>query len=242
MTVSPFLRLIVSGERRAAARAARRGVLVLAGALAALAIAGLVVFPPGLGTRATLTGAGLVLLVLSALLALRMWRIIVVAERWVGTDGSVLELTPDGLVAGGDVRVPWASVSGVWAQDRGAALRARADRRVIGGPGRVLLRAGTSTGELTIGVTDVATITDPAGRVRRFARLPGGQTPGRIEIPLGAWFGSQDLADAVAAARAVLPSEVPVRLTDGVMDYAAAWAGTADDVATIRRREAARSA
>jgi hypothetical protein len=235
-------RFLVSPQRRAAARSARRGVVLLAGALAVLAVVGLVVFPPGIGTRATLTGASLVLLVLSALLALRIWRVAVVADRWVGSGGRVLEFTDDGLIAAGDVWVPWDSVSGVWAQDRGAALRARADRRVIGGPGRVLLRAGVSTGELTIGVTDVATITDPARRVRRFARLPGGQTPGRIEIPLGAWFGTDELAAAVSAARAVLPAEVPARLTDGVTDYAAAWAGTADDVATIRRREASRAA
>lgn len=234
--------LVVPPERRAAARSARRGMLILAGALAVLAVAGLVVFPPGIGTRATLTGASLVLLLVSALLAVRIWRVAVVADRWVGHDGSMLELTPEGLVAGGDVHVPWASVSGVWAQDRGAALRARADRRLIGGPGRVMLRAGVSTGELTIGVTDVATIADPARRVHRFTRLPGGQTPGRIEIPLGAWFGSRELADAVAVARTALPPDVPARLTDGVMDYAAAWAGAADDVATIRRREASRSA
>jgi hypothetical protein len=239
--MAALARFAVSAERRAAARAARRGVLLLTAGLAALAVAGLIVFPPGIGTRPTLTGASLVLLLVSGLLALRIWRVVVVADRWVGADGAVLEFTDEGIVVADDVRVPWAAVSGVWGQDRGAPLRARADRRMIGGPGRVMLRAGVSTGELTIGVTDVSAVTDPAGRVHRFGRLPGGQIPGRIEIPFGAWFGSRELADAVAAARAVLPPDVPARLTDGVMDYAAAWAGTADDAATIRRREATRT-
>lgn len=236
-----LVRFVVSPERRADARRARRTVYLVAAVLALLAVAGLVVFPPGAGTRLTLTGAAMVLLVLAALLAVRVLRVAAKADRLVAADGSMLTIAPTEVTVGGDTRIPWAAVSGVWAIDRAAELRRRAGRSVFGLPGRLMLRAGVDTADITIGIADTAVIHDPASRVRRFRALPSGLVPGRIEVAFGSQFGTEELSQALAAFRRALPADVPVRLASGEFDYAGAWAATADDVTTIRANEASRT-
>ena len=240
-TPGSLVRFVVSAERRADARRARRTGYLVAAVLAVLAVAGLVVFPPGSGTRLTLTGAAIVLLVLAALLSVRVLRVAAKADRLVAADGSMLTIAPTEVTVAGDTRIPWAAVSGVWAIDRAPELRRRAGRSVFGLPGRVMLRAGVDTADITIGIADTAVIHDPAARVRRFRALPSGLVPGRIEVPFGAQFGTEELSQALAAFRRALPADVPVRLASGEFDYAGAWAATADDVATIRANEASRT-
>ena len=236
-----LVRFVVSPERRDDARRARRAVYTVAAVLAVLAVAGLVVFPPGSGTRLTLTGGAIVLLVLAVLLAVRVLRVASKADRLVAVDGSMLTIAATEVTVAGDTRIPWAAVSGVWAVDRAVELRRRAGRGLFGLPGRLMLRAGVDTADITIGIADTTVIQDPAARVRRFRALPSGLVPGRIEVPLGAQFGTGDLSQALAAFRRALPDDVPVRLASGDFDYAAAWAATADDVATIRANEASRT-
>lgn len=240
-TPGSLVRFVVSAERRADARRARRTVYLVAAVLAVLAVAGLIVFPPGSGTRLTLTGAAIVLLVLAALLSVRVLRVAAKADRLVAADGSMLTIAPTEVTVAGDTRIPWAAVSGVWAIDRAPELRRRAGRSVFGLPGRVMLRAGVDTADITIGIADTAVIHDPAARVRRFRALPSGLVPGRIEVPFGAQFGTEELSQALAAFRRALPADVPVRLASGEFDYAGTWAATADDVATIRANEASRT-
>ena len=238
---APIVRFIVSPARRADARRARRTVSLVAAVLTVLAVAGLVVFPPGSGTRLTLTGAAIVLLVLAALLALRVLRVAVKADRLVAADGSMLTIAATEVTVAGDTRIPWAAVSGVWAIDRAVELRRRAGRGLFGVPGRLMLRAGVDTADITIGIADTTGIHDPAARVRRFRALPSGLVPGRLEVPFGAQFGTDELSQALAAFRRALPDDVPVRLAAGEFDYAAAWAATADDVSKIRANEASRT-
>lgn len=237
----PLVRFVVSPERRADARRARRTVYLVAAVLAVLAVAGLVVFPPGSGTRLTLTGVAIVLLILAALLAVRVLRLAAKADRLVAADGTMLTIAPTEVTVAGDTRIPWAAVSGVWAIDRAVGLRRRAGGGLFGLPGRLMLRAGVDTADITIGVADTSVIHDPAARVRRFRALPSGLVPGRIEVPFGAQFGTDELSQALAAFRRALPADVPVRLTSGEFDYAGAWAATADEVAKIRANEASRT-
>lgn len=236
------LDFLVTPERRRQARRARRLVVLVCAALIALAIVAWVLFPPGPSTRFTLSLAAVLLVVLAVLLLLRLWGIVRKAERYVATDGMMLQLSTQGIGIAGDTTIPWHAVSGIWAFDSAPALRERAQRTVFGAPGRVMLRAGVNTANVTFGVVDVAAVIDPARRIRRFRALPSGLTPGRLELPFGSQFDTAQLHEVLAVARSVLPPEVPVRLADGVMDYAAAWSGVSDDVATIREREAQRDA
>ena len=59
---------VATPQRRQAAQRARRTVLIIAIVLFVGAIAALIAFPPGTGTRLTLTGASLVLAVLAVLM------------------------------------------------------------------------------------------------------------------------------------------------------------------------------
>ena len=238
---APVVPFVVSPERRADARRARRSAIILAAVFGALAAVALIVFPPGPGTRVTLTGGAIVLLILAVLLVLRVLRVAAKADRFVAADGSMLVIGATGVTVAGDTHIPWGAVSGVWAIDRGAALRQRASRSVFGAPGRIMLRAGVNTADITIGITDTTAVHDPATRVRRFRALPSGLIPGRLELPFGTQFGTEELNHALAAFRRALPADVPVRLTTGEFDYAGAWAGTADDVAKIRADEASRT-
>lgn len=231
----------VTPERRAAARRARATVLWVAVALVALAAVALIVFPPGTGTRASLSFASILLVVLAALLVVRILLVARKADRLVAADGTMLRIDPSAVTVAGDLRIPLEVVSGAWGVDRGPALRARAATAFFGGPGRVMLRAGVDTADITIGVSDVSAVSDPAGRLTRFRPLPSGVVPGRIEIAFGAQFDTPDLHAALRMLRATLPAETPVRFSSGPLDYAAAWAGTADDVETIRRAEASRT-
>lgn len=231
----------VSPERRADARRARTIVIGVAVGLLLLAAAALIFFPPGTGTRASLSFASIILVVLAVLLVVRILLIARKADRFVAADGTMLWIDQTGITVAGDVRIPVGAVSGVWGVDRAPALRQRAATAFFGAPGRVMLRAGVNTADITIGIVDVSAVTDPGGVVKRFRALPSGLVPGRLEIPFGAQFDTPDLHAALRAFRAVLPLEVPVRLSSGAFDYAAAWAGTADDVETIRRAEASRT-
>lgn len=225
----------VSAERRATARRARRTVMIVALALLALSLLPWLLFD---STRLSLGFSALVLTVLSVLLLLRLWRIIRKAEKFVAPDGSMLAFTQDGLTVTGDTTIPWDVVSGVWALDSAPALRARAEHTAFGAPGRVMLAAGVNTANVTIGVSDVSRVADPLGRVRKFRSVTSGLVPGRIEVPFGTQFGTAELHEMIAVLKLILPTEVPVRLATGALDYAEAWAGTADDVSTIREREA----
>lgn len=231
---------VATPQRRQAAQRARRTVLIIAIVLFVGAIAALIAFPPGTGTRLTLTGASLVLAVLAVLMMLRIGRVAAKADLAVAADGEMLRVEAGGIRVRGDVLIPWQNVSGVWASDRGVELRRRAATALLGAPGRVMLRAGVNTADVTIGIVDTAAVAGSLRLLKRFSPVEGGLTPGRIELPFGAWFDSDDLARLLHEVRAALPAEVPVRLTEGVMDYAAAWAGTADSVATIRTRESSR--
>lgn len=231
----------VTPERRAAASRARATVLFVAAGLVVLAVVALLAFPPGTGTRASLSFASILLLVLAGLVALRLVLVARKADRFVAPDGAVLWIDRTGITVAGDIRIPLGAVSGAWGVDRGPVLRQRAANSFFGAPGRVMLRAGVNTADITIGITDVRAIEDPSGRVKRFRALPSGLVPGRVEIPFGAQFDTPELHAALRALRAALPLEVPVRLSADAFDYAAAWAGTADDVAAIRRAEASRT-
>lgn len=226
----------VTTERRAEAAKARRSVMLVSGIFLALAVFAWVVFPPGEGTRLSLTYLTAVLAALSLLLLLRLWLIVRKANRFVSPEGSMLRLAPEGVYVTGDTFIPWQMVSGVWTHDTGPQLRASK-----GLAKRSMIRAGVNTANITIGIVDVAQISDPAGRVKRFATLPSGLTPGRLEFPFGTQFATPELTDAFAVFRWALPPEVPVRFATGVMDYAEAWAGTSDDVAKIREREAGKA-
>lgn len=230
----------VSAERRRRAVRARRTVTVVSLALIALAVLAWVFFPPGEGTRVSLSSAAIVLAILAVLLLLRLVLLSRKADRFVAADGAMLQLSPQGIQIAGDTHLPWQSVSGVWALDSAPKLRARASSTVFGAPGRIMLDAGVNTANLTFGVIDIAQASDPAGRIHSFRALPSGTVPGRLELPFGSQFGTAELHDALTAMRAAMPAEVPVRLADGAMDYAAAWSGVADDVAEIRRRETER--
>lgn len=230
----------VSAERRQRAVRARRTIAIVSLSLIALAVLAWVVFPPGEGTRVSLSYSTIVLAILAVLMLLRLVLLSRKADRFVASDGAVLQLSPQGILVAGDTLIPWRAVSGVWALDSAPALRARASGKVFGAPGRAMLEAGVNTANLTFGVVDVAQASDPSGRIRGFRALPSGVVPGRLELPFGSQFGTAELHDALTAMRAALPVEVPVRLADGAMDYAAAWSGVADDVAEIRRREAER--
>ena len=231
----------VTAERLAEARRARLTVVCTAIVLLVLAGLALVLFPPGAGTRFSLSAASIVLAVLAVLLLVRIALIAKKANSCVAADGSVLRLSPEGVTVSGDAFVPWHALSGAWALNSAPALRARAERTVFGLPGRIMLRAGTNTASITLGVADVGLVRDPAARATRFATLPSGATPARLELAFGSHFGTAELREAVSAMRAALPAEVPVRLCNGALDYAAAWAGTSDDVETIRQREASQT-
>lgn len=231
----------VSPERRAAASSARRTVLIVAAVLAAAGVGAFVAFPPGGDTRASLSIAAIVLVALAGLMVLRLVQISRKADGIVGAGGEVLALEPGGIRVAGDTVVPWDVVSGVWASDNGPALRRRAASPVLGWSGRLMLASGTNTANLLIGITDAARMTDPAARAKRFKALPSGMTPARIELPFGSWFDTDALLAVLGEARGFLPAEVPARMATGNLDYAAAWAGAQDDVATIRAREAEHS-
>lgn len=226
----------VTDQRRAEATKARRTVILLASGFLALAVFAWIVFPPGEGTRSTLTYSTAVLAVLGVFVLIRIWLIARKANKFVSPEGSMLRLAPEGAYVAGDTFVPWNMVSGVWTHDTGAQQRAS-----NGIAKRTMLSAGINTANLTIGIVDVAQITDPAGRVKKFATLPSGLTPGRLEFPFGSQFATPELHDVMAVFRWALPAEVPVRFATGVMDYAEAWAGTADDVEKIREREAGKA-
>lgn len=225
--------LIVGTERRGEARRARITVLVIAGVCLVLAGFALLAFPTGGGTRTSLTVGAIVLAVAAALAALRLWRIARKADRLLGASGELLAFTPDGVTVAGDVRLPWDAISGVWALDRGAKFRAQVQRKgPLGALSRLMDRAGTNTIDLTIGVSDTTRIADPRGLVTRHAH-----DRGRVELPFGAWSGREELAVVMQALADGLQHGARVRYCTGPMDYASAWAGTADDAATIARRE-----
>lgn len=228
----------VTPERRADARRARRGIVIVALVLLAISVLPWLVFTPQRISRPSLGYAAIVLTVLAVLLLVRLWRIVRKAEQFVASDGTMLTFTQAGLMIAGDTTIPWDAVSGVWALDSAPALRERAQHTVFGAPGRAMLRAGVNSANITIGISDTSRISDPHTRVRTFRAVGSGLVPGRIEVPFGTQFGTAELHEAIAVLKLILPIEVPVRLTDGAIDYAGAWAGTADDVATIREREA----
>ncbi len=228
----------VTPARRAEAKRARRTVAIVALVLLALSLIPWLLWGPTGLARPSLGYAAIVLTVLALLLLVRLWRIVRKAERVVGPDGVVLEITGSSLTVAGDTVIPLDAVSGVWALDSAPALRARAQHTLFGAPGRAMLSAGVNTANITIGIADCAAISDPASRVKHFRTLASGNTPGRIEFAFGSQFGTEELHDAFSVLKSLLPAEVPVRLATGALDYAEAWAGTADDVATIREREA----
>lgn len=229
----------VSPERRADAKRARITVVLISLGLFFLSLLPWVFFGGG-QTRLSLGYAALILSALSLLLLLRIALISRKADRFVAADGSMLRIAQEGIIVAGDTFIPWPAVSGVWALDSAPGLRARAARSVTGAPGRVMLRAGTNTANMTIGIADVSRLEDPAQRAHRFRKLSSGLTRGRIEIPFGSQFVTEQLHEAIGVFRRVLPPEIPARLADGALDYSAAWAGTADDAQTIREREASR--
>lgn len=215
--------LVVTAEQRAAARGARAAVLTVIGACLLLAVFALAVFPAGEGTRASLTVGAITLAALAAPTGLRLWRIVRKADRLLGAAGELLAITQDGVTVAGDVRVPWGAISGAWALDRGERFRAQGLRPgFIGALQRLMDRAGTSTIDLTIGIADTRLIADPRGLVTRHAAHRG-----RIELAFGAWHGVDELAVVMQALAQGLTGRA-VRYCDGVLDYAAAWAGTAD--------------
>lgn len=236
----PIADFRVTPERRREARRARLQIVTAAVMLLALAAVAWLVFPPGGDTRPTLSYAAVVLAILAVLLLLRMWLISRKAERFVSADGAMLRLDLHGILLAGDTQIPWHAVSGIWAFDSATELRARARHTVFGAPGRLMLRAGVNTANITFGVTDARAVADPRARLRRFRPTEAGLIPGRIELPFGSQFDTARLHEALDYARAILPADVAVRLADGVMDYAAAWSGTNDDIDTIRVREAQR--
>lgn len=227
----------VTPERSRQARRARIGVVACSFSLLAIATTAWIAFPPGPGTRGTLSIATVILAALSLLLALRIAFVKRKADRFVASDGAMLELDAQGIMIAGDTSIPWHAVSGAWALDLGPDLRRRAARTVFGAPGRVMLKAGINTASLTIGITDAQAVHDPARRIHRFRALRSGLVPARIEVPFGSQFGTEELQDLVGVLRAALPAHVPARIATGTLDYAAAWAGTADDAETIRARE-----
>lgn len=228
----------VGPERGAITRRARRSVVFVALCLLVLSLLPWVFFQPGPGVRPSLGYAALVLTVLALLLLLRIFFITRKADRFLAPDGAMLRLDPAGITISGDTFIPWQAVSGAWTYDTGDQLRARAKHPLFGVPGGAMLKAGVNTANITFGITDVALVSDPSLRVKRFKTLPSGATPGRIEFPFGSQFTSDELRDAFAVLRWALPAEVPARFATGVLDYAAAWAGTGDDVAAIRKRDA----
>lgn len=228
----------VSPARRAEARQARRGIVIVALVLLAISALPWLVFTPQGISRPSLGYAAIVLAVLAVLLLVRLWRIVRKAEQFVASDGTMLAFADAGMTIAGDTTIPWDAVSGAWALDSAPALRERAQHTVFGAPGRAMLRAGVNSANLTIGVSDTSRISDPRARVRTFRAVSSELIPGRIEVPFGTQFGTAELHEVIAVLKLILPVEVPVRLTDGALDYAEAWAGTADDVATIRDREA----
>ena len=231
-------RFAVTATRRAKARVARRGIVIGSSIVIALATLAWIAFPPGEATRTTLAWAITALAIISALLIVRIALMAKKADRLIGPAGTVLEISPEGIVVAGDLHIPLSAVSGVWAVDRRPELRVRADKSVTGAPGRVMLAAGANTADIAIGVLDAAAAHDSSGRLTRFRQLPSGATPARVEIPFGSQFDTQELHEALRTFRAALPATVPVRLATGAMDYAAAWAGTADAPETIAQREA----
>ena len=235
MRVAEYFR--VSAARLTDAARARRSVRIAAAAMIALAAAAWVIFPPGDGTRITLTLASALLAFVAVGLILRVRRIQRKSERFLGAEGEFLAISPETVTVGGGTIIPADAISGVWAADRGAELRERTRRTIFGLPGRTMLRAGVNTADVTIGISDAERVIDGAALLTRFRAHPGGERPARIEIPFGSFLDSSELQRALRAARSCLPADVPVRLTDGVMDYSTAWAGTADPVDVIRARE-----
>jgi len=217
--------LIVAAGRRAAARWARVTVLVVIGACSVLAVFALSVVPAGeQSTRAPLKAGAIALAALAALAGLRLWRVVWRADRLLGAAGELLAITQDGVAVAGDVRVPWDAISGVWALDRGERFRAQVQRPgLIGVLPRLMDRAGTSTIDLTIGIADTRLTADPRCLLTRH-----GAHRGRIELAFGAWHGVDELAMVMQALAEGLTGSATVRYCDGVLDYAAAWAGTAD--------------
>lgn len=228
----------VTPARREDAKRARVAIFTVSGVLLGLSLLPWLLFLPGVGVRPRLAYSALILTVLAIFLIIRVVLIARKAERFVAPDGAMLRLGPEGITVAGDTVIPWQAVSGVWALDSAPALRARAQSTVFGAPGRLMLRAGTNTANVTIGVVEATWVHDPAQRLHRFKQQPSGYTPARLEFPFGSQFGTEELHDAFSVLRWALPPEVPVRLASGAFDYAGAWAGTADDVATIRAREA----
>lgn len=228
----------VTPERRADAGRARTTIMLVAAGVLVLSLLPWLFVIAGSGINIRLAYSALVLTALALLLILRVLLIVRKADRFVASDGSMLRLAQEGITVAGDTFIPWQAVSGVWALDSAPALRARAANSVTGLPGRLMLRAGTNTANVTIGIVEASWVVDPAQRLKRFTTLSNGCTPARLEFPFGSRFGTEELHDAFGVLRWALPAEVPVRLATGAMDYASAWAGTADDVATIREREA----
>ncbi len=225
--------LIVSESQRADARRARVTVLVIVAACLALAVFALVAFPPGDGTRGSLTVVSILLAGLGVLAALRLLLIRRKADRLLTPSGNIIAMSARGVVASGDVLIPWQAISGVWAHDRGASFRAQGRRRgPFGALSRLMARAGTSTIDLTIGISDTTRIDDPHSLVTRHR-----EQRGRLEIPFGSWHGPDELARVMQGFANGLQGAAPVRYCSGPMDYGAVWAGTADGPDAIAKRE-----
>ena len=237
MADTPEFELVASATRLAHMRSAWRTLLIAALGLGALAAVSLLVFPPGVADRASLTIAGVILLVLALVLLVRLLLIRRAANRSYGPRGEVLVITPSALILAGDVVIPYEQVTGVFAKDDSATLLRKSSARVLGAGGRALMSAGLSGIDLVVGVRDGAAI-------RRAARTPSAaalvhiypsRTAGSITIAFGATQDSTALRGAMSLLADRLEPGAPVRTLTGTFDLALAVAAFAEPETVIEK-------
>lgn len=195
--------------------------MVLIAVLLALAIVALVWNPEG--SRIKFTAP--ILAALALLLALRVFLIHRKAMRFVAPDGAVLEFTNSHLIIGGRIAIPWHQVSRVLSYD--GVHKIENSRNIANG---IMRDIGLNFIELAFYVGDRRVINDPRHEVKGFDGGDG-PAPGRIEVPFGAWFDSEQLRQTLAIIRAQLHPNVPMEHFAEPLDYAAKWVGLNDDEA-----------
>ena len=239
MSNNAELELVAPPARLAEIRSTSRTLLIAAVALGSLAALSLILFPPGVAARASLTIAGVILLVLSVLLILRVLLIRRAAGRSHGPQGEVLAITPGGLILSGDIFIPYEEITGVFAKDDTAVLLRKSSARVLGAGGRMLLRAGLSGIDIVVGVRDGAAIRHAARTPAAAARVHiyPGKAAGSVTIAFGATQDTAALRAAMSLLAARLEPGAPVRVLTGAFDLALAVAAFSEPETVIQKTQ-----